>query len=35
MDSPAGFDIGHGEGAAKLSGRIAAVMLYQVDLEEA
>jgi hypothetical protein len=35
MDSPAGFYIGHGQGVTKLPRRIAAVVLDEVNLEEA
>ena len=35
MDRPAGLHIGHRQGVAKLTGRIAAVVLDQVDLEKA
>jgi hypothetical protein len=34
VDSPAGFDIGHGEGVTKLPGGVTAVMLHPVDWEE-
>jgi hypothetical protein len=35
MYSPAGLDIGHRQGVAKLAGRIAAVVLDEVDLKVA